>query len=266
MIGLSGPPGEPVVLPHALRRLVGSHRFTVEWRNEVGGLTVRVRARPTEHYVKWTPRGSGIDLRDEIERLAWAGPFVTVPTVLDWGADDEGSWFLSRALEGTNAVTPRWRGEPETAARAIGRGLRTLHSGLSESLCPFESGVNSRLEGVNRRAAAGDLARTKLSGEFRGLDVADALLELNDPPDEDVVVCHGDACAPNTLLDARGNVTGHVDLGRLGRGDRWSDLAIAAWSTRWNYGEGYEYFVYDGYGVDPDADKIRYFRLLWAIE
>jgi kanamycin kinase len=90
--------------------------------------------------------------------------------------------------------------------------------------------------------------------------------ELRKSPGEDLVVCHGDACAPNTLLNAEGQWTALVDLGRLGIGDRWSDLAIAAWSTVWNYGPGWEETVYDAYGIEPDEPKIRYYRLLWDLE
>jgi aminoglycoside phosphotransferase len=60
------------------------------------------------------------------------------------------------------------------------------------------------------------------------------------PPIDKLVVCHGDACAPNTLLGDDGCWSGHVDLGALGVADRWADLAIATWSTEWNYGPGWE--------------------------
>jgi kanamycin kinase len=46
-------------------------------------------------------------------------------------------------------------------------------------------------------------------------------------------------------------------------GDVWADLAIASWSTVWNYGPGYERLVYDAYGVDPDSGRIAYYRELW---
>ncbi|MDZ8275103.1 phosphotransferase [Microbacterium aquimaris] len=46
------------------------------------------------------------------------------------------------------------------------------------------------------------------------------------------VVCHGDACCPNTVIDDDGQVTGHVDLGALGITDRWADIAVPASVTR----------------------------------
>jgi kanamycin kinase len=45
--------------------------------------------------------------------------------------------------------------------------------------------------------------------------------------------------------------------------DRWADLAVAAWSTEWNYGPGYDGLVYEGYGIAPDPERIAYYRLLW---
>jgi len=79
------------------------------------------------------------------------------------------------------------------------------------------------------------------------------------------VVFHGDACAPNTLLVDAGEWRAHVDFGSLGVGDRWADLAVMSWSTVWNYGPGWEATVYDAYGVEPDEEKIRYYRLLWTL-
>jgi kanamycin kinase len=79
------------------------------------------------------------------------------------------------------------------------------------------------------------------------------------------VVCHGDACVPNTLLHDDGTFAAHVDLGSLGVADRWADLAVAAWSTKWNYGPGYDRALYDAYGIAPDPERISYYRLLWDL-
>lgn len=85
------------------------------------------------------------------------------------------------------------------------------------------------------------------------------------PPIDRLVVCHGDACAPNTLLTGDGLWSGHVDLGALGTGDRWADLAVATWSTEWNYGPGWEESLLAAYGVEPDVHRTQYYRLLWDL-
>jgi kanamycin kinase len=58
-------------------------------------------------------------------------------------------------------------------------------------------------------------------------------------------------------------VAGHVDLGRTGVADRWADLAVATWSAIWNLGPGWEAELLAAYGVDPDAERSAYYRLLW---
>jgi kanamycin kinase len=89
---------------------------------------------------------------------------------------------------------------------------------------------------------------------------------LADPPPDDVlVVCHGDACAPNTLIGDDGRWSAHVDLGCLGVADRWADLAVASWSLTWNYEADWQGLFFDTYGVEPDTDRIDYYRLLYEL-
>lgn len=180
-----------------------------------------------------------IDLPAEAERLAWARRWIVVPTVLDHGTDADGRWLLTAAVPGRSAVDPQWITRPATAAAAIGRGLRVLHHALPVTACPFDWSVERRLARATARV-----------GE--------------PPPIDRLVVCHGDACAPNTLLHDDGTFAAHVDLGAFGVADRWADLAVAAWSTEWNYGPGYDGIVYSAYGVAPDAERIAYYRRLWV--
>ncbi|PQM49656.1 Aminoglycoside 3'-phosphotransferase [Mycobacterium talmoniae] len=77
------------------------------------------------------------------------------------------------------------------------------------------------------------------------------------------MVCHGDACAPNTLLDEDGRCCGHVDLGELGVADRWADLAVATLSLGWNYPGQWQDDFFTAYGVEPDPVRIGYYRRLW---
>ncbi|MDT5015867.1 MAG: kanamycin kinase [Mycobacterium sp.] len=88
------------------------------------------------------------------------------------------------------------------------------------------------------------------------------------PPVEDALVCHGDACAPNTMIDDDGRSCGRVDLGALGVADRWADLAIATLSLSWNYPGDWEDELLEAYGVAADPARIEHYRRspskLWA--
>jgi kanamycin kinase len=260
------PTGE-VPVPAVVAAIAGDDAITPVWRNERGGVTFRLAARSgDERYAKWVASGTpGIDLAREAHRLDWAAPYAAVPRVLETGADSSAHWLVTAGLPGHSAVDPRWIADPQTAVRAIGAGLRVLHDALPVDDCPFDWSVGRRLARVDERIAAGG-GPADWAPEHAGLSVADARGRLAEtPPVDRLVVCHGDACAPNTLLDRRGRFLAHVDLGSLGVADQWADIAVAAWSTEWNYGPGLAPLLYEGYGIAADPERIAYYRLLWDL-
>ncbi|MEU8135405.1 aminoglycoside 3'-phosphotransferase [Streptodolium elevatio] len=235
------------------------------WRNELGGLTFRLTGGPDGvRYAKWVAAGTPeIDLPGEAVRLAWAGRWAAVPSVVEHGSDADGAWLVTREVAGVSAVDPRWAAAPAVAAAAIGRGLRLLHDALPVDDCPFDWSVARRLVRADERIAEGEGQEERFP-EHRHLATAEARARLADPPPVDrLVVCHGDACVPNTLVHDDGTFAAHVDLGSLGIADRWADLAVAAWSLTEDFGPGFEDVLLDAYGVVPDAERLAYYRLLW---
>lgn len=258
-------PTGPVPVPDVVAGLARGDTLTPVWVNELGGLTFRAEdGRGGVRYIKWVAAGTPeIDLSAEAARLAWARQWATVPRVLGHGADGDGAWLVTDAVPGSSAVEPRWHTDPRVAAAAIGRGLRLLHDTLPADACPYTWSVAQRLTRADERIAAGE-GPEDWSPEHQHLDTATARALIADPPPIDrLVVCHGDACVPNTLLHHDGTFAAHVDLGSLGLADRWADLAVAAWSTEWNFGPGHDGAVYEAYGITPDKDRIAYYRLLW---
>lgn len=244
---LNGPPPEGTEPPGPVRRATAGEPLRAVWANQLGGLTFAVGDPPTR-YVKWQPAAIDptlVDLAAEAERLRWARPHTPVPEVLDLGSDRDGTWLVTAALPGTSAVAPRWIADPAPAVRAIGSGLRALHDALPVAACPFDWSPARRLGQLRPRFE-------------HQRDV------LADPPAPDrLVVCHGDACAPNTIVGPGGAWVGHVDLGALGVADRWADLAVASMSLGWNFGPGWEGELFDAYGIAPDPGRIGFYRLLW---
>ena len=255
-------PGTPV--PDAVLAAAGDRAIHPIWVNELGGLTFRLGAGPEALFAKWAPAGSPFDLVSEAERMRWAAAFTPVPRVVDQGADAAGSWFVTAALPGEMAVTDRWKAEPATAVRAIGEGLRRFHDALPVAGCPFSWSAEDRV--AEARANTERRKARSFHADYAHLTDEEALRRIGGiPPVDKLVVCHGDTCAPNTLVGDDGRFAGHVDLGALGAGDRWADLAIATWSTTWNYGPGWERPLLDAYGVDPDPERTDYYRLLWEV-
>ena len=226
---------DPPVPPRVLD-IAGDQPAELIWQNELGGLTYRIGDR----FLKWNPRETGIDLAREAARLEWISARHPAPPVLDFGTDDEAEWLLTAALPGGYAVGNVWRARPAEAIAAIATGLRAIHS-LPVAEFPTtwrnEVWVERQPENLGPK-----------------------------PPIVDAVVLHGDACAPNTLITADGAWSGNVDFGDLGVGDRWADLAVASMSLDWNFGEGHQDEFYAAYGVEPDEERIRYYRALWDQE
>jgi kanamycin kinase len=216
-------PGEPVPIPPVVASIAAGRPVKAVWVNELDGVTFELDGGV--EYVKVAKPRWAAHLVAEAERLRWAAAYVRVPRVLGAG---EG-WLHTAGLPGRSAVDPRWVADPRTAARAIGAGLRLLHDALPTDTCPFGSPPW----------------------------VTDAV------DVDELVVCHGDACAPNTLIDDSGRCCGHVDFGDLGVADRWADLAVAAWSLGYNYEGDWRAEFFDAYGVAPDQDRLDYYLRLW---
>jgi kanamycin kinase len=223
-------------VPDVVLALAAGQPAELVWRNDLGGLTFRL----ANGFVKWNPRRTGVDLALERVRLEWLTGRHSAPRVVEYGEDAEAQWLVTAAVAGASAVGDRWRARRVEAIRAIADGLRALHA-----------------------VPVGDFPPDWTAQVWVGR-TPESLGER--PPVLDPVLVHGDACAPNTLISNSGRWTGNVDFGDLAVGDRWADLAVASMSLDWNFGEGHQHELFEAYGIEPDADRIRYYRALWDVE
>jgi kanamycin kinase len=223
-------------VPEVVVRVAGGDPVALVWRSELDGLTFRAGDR----YVKWYATTTGIDLGLEKVRLEWISERHPAPQVVEFGQDESAQWLVTEALPGEHAVGDRWRARRPEAIRAIATGLRQLHLIPTQD---FPSDWTSQVW----------VGRTPSSIGPR-------------PPTDELVVVHGDACAPNTLISLSGEWTGNVDFGDLAVGDKWADLAVASMSLDWNFGEGHQDEFFESYGIEPDEDRIQYYRSLWHLE
>ena len=123
--------------------------------------------------------------------------------------------------------------------------LKALHS-LPVASCPFsrrlaDMGAIAR-DVVGRNAVNPEF----LSPQDKGRPPAGLLAEIETEAPQrleqekaDLVICHGDACMPNFMVDPETlRCTGLIDLGRLGLADRHADFALMlanareSWETR----------------------------------
>ena len=249
---LAGPPTPGTLIPALLRGALsdwglGNVSLLPVWQNSAGGLTYSVHLSGeqslAEFYVKWNPPGSSESLSNEAERLTWLRGRHPAPEVAGLVNLEGAEVLLTRALPGKSAVDSAWQEDPDIALRELGHGLRTLHS-VAIAECPFTWSVDQRMR----------LAQLSHA-------------EVGEPlPIDELVLCQGDPCAPNTLLDRGGAFLAHVDLARMGVADRWADLAVMTMSFAWNF-KGYDESVFwEAYGIQPDQERIGFYRRLWNAE
>lgn len=209
---------------------------------------------------------SGIaELRDERDRVEWlAGTGLPGATVADWLESPDGACLVTTAVPGV-AGTELPESVHLKAMESLGRTLRELHS-LRD--CPFEQPLASVIalaEDVVRRDAVNPAF---LTDEWRKLEPSELLdrVVAERPYIEagaDLAVCHGDACLPNVFFDpATLEVTGLIDLGRLGIADRYTDLALATIQLRDEWSADPAPFL-AAYGLpSPDQRRLDFYRLL----
>ena len=129
--GSASPQGDQhkqaVTAPAGVASVAAGRPLRLVWTNEAGGLTFEAGTGASRCFIKWAPAGSHLDLAAEADRMEWAGQFHPVPKPLSRGADAAGSWLVTAALDGENAVSRRRKADPATAVTAIGAGLRTQH-------------------------------------------------------------------------------------------------------------------------------------------
>ncbi|MCA9297626.1 MAG: aminoglycoside 3'-phosphotransferase [Phycisphaerales bacterium] len=261
--------GSPwIETPSALRSAYEEFDWVLAHEYEGHSVVHRLeRGGVPELFAKTAEVGHYPSLQAEAERLRWAGAYLPVPEVVASGADGPVEWLITSALGGRDATHPDLRRDPSALTRILARGLRRFHDSTPVDDCPFDFRLPAAIGHVRARFAAGLIdAERDFHEEFAHLTPSGAvgLLESTHPQSEDLVVCHGDYCLPNILIED-GRATGYIDLGELGVADRWWDLAVATWSLTWNLGPGHEERFLEEYGAARDDERVRFYRLLYDL-
>lgn len=208
-----------------------------EWKPVTDGMSgagVWRLSGPGDLFVKTAAEGRhpepGADLRHEAACTRWLrAQGLPAPEVVDAGAADGTTWLVTKARPGRSLAGPWPRELRAGAVGALARFTRRLHE-LPVDGCPFARDLAVTVPLAGAAVAAGLVDEEDFDDGRRGESAAGLLAELERtrPATEDPVVCHGDLCAPNVLVDpATMEVSGVIDLGRLGVADRHHDLALA---------------------------------------
>lgn len=236
--------------------------------------TVVRRSPDGRTYAKCASGDGRAELVDERDRLVWlATTELPAAEVVGWDDDGETATLTTAALPGV-PLSELPTSAAVGAARSLGAFLQRLHA-TSRDACPFERWLSTTAARAWVRVDQGLVDADDFDDERQGRPVEDAHEQLiaRRPRAErletaDLVVCHGDACLPNFLADPDTlEITGMVDVGRLGLADRHLDLALASRSmsdTDRNpaFGSAAVAALLAAYGRPADPWRLDFYRLL----
>lgn len=213
-------------------------------------------------FVKSEQQAPLAELPGEIARLTWLAQHdIACPRVLDVSDHADTHWLLMSALPGHDLASGDLG--PNSVIGLYVEALQRLHA-IDTATCPFDHRLERQLSSGAARVAAGLVDEDDFDIDRAGWTADEVLAALRQqaPGQEDLVVCHGDACLPN-LVAENGVFTGFIDCGRLGVADRYQDLALAHRSLVYNFDAATADAFLTAYGLArPDRERMAYFRML----
>lgn len=239
-----------------------------------GATVYHVGEKPL-YYVKTTPPRHQDDHRfnpaDEATRLQWlASHGLPVPEVVALGANDDLQWVVTRAMPGRPAAR-RWKPDERwRVIEVVADAARMVHA-LPVAQCPFERRLADVIYQAKVSNELGAFDREDVDTAHEGWTAQqlwDELSRMPVPVEDDLVVCHGDLCLDNVLIDPETlTLAGIIDVDRVGVSDRWMDLSLALYNIGkddvWGYGPAYAEHFLARYGIRAvDQHKVTYFQLL----
>ena len=219
-------------------------------------------------YLKAAPVAGGLRLDHEAARLRWMhARQLFAPAVVRYVNTGGSEYLLTEEAAGEPAFEQKWISRPADVAIALGRCLSKLHS-VNTVECPFDRRISVQLDEARLRIANGDVREDDFDAIRQGRTATDIFAELLTmvPESEDLVFVHGDFSLPNILLSAEDsgavNVTGLIDCGRAGIGDRHQDIALAIRSLTYNFDTAAVAPFLATYGRPVDARTTEFFTIL----
>jgi streptomycin 3"-kinase len=229
------------------------------------------RSADGSRFAKCVPAGQQDLLVQERDRIDWlSASGISGPRVLDWIAAAGGGCLVTSAICGVSAD----RVSAEALRQAwpsIAEAVRELHAQPAED-CPYTRDLEQMFATAQDVVARGAVNQDFLPVEQQQTPPAELLARLAEQVDRhrgqeasDTVICHGDLCLPNIILDpGTFNFAGFIDLGRLGRADRYADLALLLANARETWDDENQAIAADNafaraYGITLDTERQQFY-------
>ncbi len=207
-------------------------------------------------YLKRAARGS---LETEAKMTEYFHKKGLGARVLNYLDDENYDWMLTEAVRGEDCTHESCKSDPKRLCDLLAHELRALHS-LDASDCPVKDRMSGYIALAEQNYRTGNYSTEHFPDNFgyRTADEAFEALQRGKSSLKNEVLLHGDYCFPNVMLD-NWRLSGFIDVGNGGLGDRHVDLFWGAWSLGFNLGtDEYRERFFDAYGRELiDEERLR---------
>ncbi len=212
--------------------------------------------REDGYYLKRAVRGA---LATEAEMTAYFNKKGFGARVLSYTTDGNYDWMLTEAVRGEDCTHEMYKSDPKRLCDLLAHELRALHE-LDTLDCPMQDRMGLYIALAEENYRTGNYSTEHFPDNFGYRTAPEAFEALQNGKHrmKNEVLLHGDYCLPNIMLDGW-KLSGFIDVGNGGIGDRHVDLFWGAWSLGFNLGtEQYRDRFFDAYGRDViDEDKLK---------
>jgi aminoglycoside 3'-phosphotransferase I len=257
---------DPIKVAEHLRPMLNGYLWSRDTVGESGCAVYKLDGNRNypDLYLKHGRGDFARDVIEEADRLHWLKGRAPVSHIAGFAALKDEAWLVTTAVVGYTAYQllerdSQFHGE---IVDALASFLHRFHQ-IPTTDCPFDSGLELRLDLARQRLEAGLVDSDDFDKERTGLSpqqVWDRMMSLL-PVADDLVVTHGDFSLDNIIFD-QGKLAACIDTGRVGVADRYQDIAIM-WNCLEEFGETLQQQFRLSYGItDLDQQKLQVHLIL----
>lgn len=257
-----------IYIPDNIRRFIGGKSYSFD---DIGmsGSQIMIFADSVLKRVKYRKENE-----ETVQMMRWLEGKIPIPRVICFERDSEYQYLLMSKVSGKMSCDEYYLEHPKELLRLLAEAMKMLWS-VDISDCPRNRNIDAELKEARYRVENNlvdlDNAEPTTFGDGGFKDPKELLQWLEDNrPDYEPVLSHGDFCLPNIFIE-NGGISGFIDLGDTGIGDKWRDIALCYRSLKHNFdgsfgGKVYPDFhpemLFDALEIKPNPEKLKFYILL----
>lgn len=201
--------------------------------------------------------GEGGTLKREAEMTEYFHSLGLGAEVMHYSTLDGRDYLLTRRVRGEDCTHAEYLENPTKLCDTVATKLRELHE-ICYTGCPVQNRTTDYLALAEENYRTGNYDTSHFPDSFGYASAEEAIAVLRDGKGalKNDVLIHGDYCLPNIMLDGW-RLSGFIDLGNAGVGDRHIDIFWGTWTLwfnlkTWQYTDRF----LDAYGRDKANPEI----------